>query len=100
MRRTHGYPLIRVGEQTIPYTSQTKILRVTFDNKLTFQNHITERKNIATYTLNRLQRFRLLNPKLQLELFNTLSFSQYAFSPNTFTIPLGLRTQNRTNFTK
>ena len=73
--------LIRVAGQTIPYTSQTKLLGVILDTKLTFQNHSTKRKNIATYNLNRFRRFRLLNLKLQLELFNTLSFSQYAFSP-------------------
>ena len=52
MRKSYGYSLIRVDGETIPYTSQTKIIRVTFDNNITFHNQTNERKKQKKNTLN------------------------------------------------
>ena len=71
-----------------------KILGVTFDNKLIFQNHITERKKHSNIYSQYTPIFQTSPLKLQLELFNTLSFSQYTFSstPLLYQKDLGLKT--------
>ena len=82
-----GQPLIRVNGETIPYKDTSKILGIELDNKLTLKKHINTRIGIAKYTLHRLKRFQILDTRIQLQLFRTLSLSQILFSPTTMIFP-------------
>ena len=82
-----GQPLIRINGESIPYKNTTKILGIELDNRLTLQKHINTRIGLAKHTLQRLNRFKILNIKLQLQLYRTLSLSQAIFSPTTMIYP-------------
>ena len=86
-RSIQGQPLIRVNGETIPYMNTTKILGIELDNKLTLKTHINKRIGMAKYTLQKLKRFQILDTKIQLQLFRTLSLSQIIFSPSTMIYP-------------
>ena len=64
----------------IPYEDNTKILGTIFDNKIKFSKHIENRIKLAKVTKSKLHRFRTLNTKLQIYLFNTLVLPQILFS--------------------
>ena len=55
---------IRVNNKIIPYKSNTNILGVNIDCKMTLNKHITFRYNITLNTLHKLNRFLLLFPRL------------------------------------
>ena len=76
-----------VNGETIPYSQHTKILGVTFNQKLTLKQHIHERNTLAKYTLCLLYRFRTLHIKIQLKLYKTLCLSQLLFSPTAIIYP-------------
>ena len=76
IRQAAGHPAIKVNGEMIPYQDNTKILGTIFDYKLNFTKHIENRIKIAKYTKSKLTRFRTLNTKLQIYLFNTLALPQ------------------------
>ena len=82
-----GQPLISVNGEHIPYKSNTKILGIDIDSKLNLKKHIDNRITTAKYTLTKLHRFRMMNTKLQLQLFLTLSLSQVLYSPTSIIFP-------------
>ena len=75
-----GQPAIRINGEMIPYQDHTKILGTIFDNKINFNKHIENRMKLAKATKAKLNRFRILNTKLQIYLFNTLVLPQILFS--------------------
>ena len=81
MAKTQGQPAIRINGEMIPYTDSTRILGVIFDNDLKFKKHTDQRMQLAKYTKYKLQRFKILQTKLQLYLYNTLILPQILFSP-------------------
>ena len=82
-----GQPLIRINGETIPYKNTTKILGIELDSRLTLKKHIDKRIGLAKYTLHRLNRFKILNIKIQLQLYRSLCLSQIIFSPATMIFP-------------
>ena len=83
----NGQPLIRVNGEYIPYKNTIKILGVELDTKLNMKKHIDKRIRMEKHTLNRLRRFQILNTKIQLQLFMTLSLAQALYSPTAFIFP-------------
>ena len=92
-----GLATININGETIPYKQQTKILGVTFDQKLTLKQHIKERITLAKYTLSKLNRFNILDTKIQLKLYKTLCLPQLLFSPTAIIYPpkLGLESAQK-----
>ena len=85
--RMRGLATININGETIPYRQQTKILGVTLDQKLTMKQHIQERVTLAKYTLSKLNRFRILDTRIQLKLYKTLCLPQLLFSPTAIIFP-------------
>ena len=100
-QQIQGLATVNINGETIPYKQQTKILGVTIDQKLSLKQHINERTAHAKYTLSKLNRFNILDTKIQLKLFKTLCLPQLLFSPTAIIYPpkLGLekaqKLQNR-----
>ena len=69
IRKINGHPLM-------DNITTSKILGVAFHINLKFTLHTNTRKTLATVTMNKLRRFRGLQPRLFIELFNTLIILQ------------------------
>lgn len=65
----------------IPRTSQTKILGINYDDKLTFKSMIKEKACIAAKTLAELQRFRTATSKTKKHLYKALIRPLITYSP-------------------
>ena len=85
--KIQGLATVSINGETIPYSQHTKILGVTFDQKLTLKQHIDERNTLAKYTLCLLNRFKTLHTKIQLKLYKTLCLPQLLFSPTAMIFP-------------
>ena len=82
------YEPIKINNETIPFAPSTNILGVTFDNQLNFKKHINHKYKLANNTLNKLKKFTSLHPKLQYQIFQTLSLSQIMYSTTPLIHPL------------
>ena len=82
-----GLATININGETIPYKQQTKILGVTFDQKLTLKQYIQERITLAKYTISKLNKFNILDTRIQLKLYKILCLSQLLFSPTAIIYP-------------
>ena len=67
----------------IPITLTNKVLGVTFDDKLTFRQHITMKRAIAGKALTSIQRFRTTaTPKTKTHLYKALIRPLITYAPN------------------
>ena len=82
------YEPIKINNETIPFAPSTNILGVTFDNQLNFKKHINHKYKLANNTLNKLKKFTSLHPKLQYQIFQTLSLSQIMYSTTPLIHPM------------
>ena len=72
--------LININGEIIPFSQNTNILGVNFDQQLNMKKHVDQRIQMAKYTLTRLNRFKSMRTNLQFMLFKTLCLSQILFS--------------------
>ena len=86
-QKIQGLATININGETVPYKQSTKILGVTFDQKLSFKQHIDERIAQTKYTLSKLNRFNILDTKIQIKLYKTLCLPQLLFSPTAIIYP-------------
>ena len=75
-----GLPPIRHNNNYIPYTQGSKILGVTYDNKLTYTKHINSKIPLARYAYSTLNRFQHFHPKIRLHLFKMYVLPILTFS--------------------
>ena len=73
-------PPIRHNNNYIPYTQDTKILGVTYENKLTYTKHINSKIPLARHAYSTLNGFQQFHSKIRLHLFKMYVLPILTFS--------------------